>query len=186
MIRLSDILSDDVAYKRGFLATTGRRIYQMHINSYYVSCAFCLHLGRSSCHKHCFICRKGTYKECGPLLPGTFEFYGFFSDESDTDITPWVLKTPCTGFERLPLKKYFRNFKSFRSSVTAANYETVEGLFMGISRGKRPCHICASVNIDIYKECSLKGECAKKHSCSRIIREISNKYQVVSNMVILN
>lgn len=185
MIRFANMLNDDIAYRRQFLSTTGRQIYHMHINSYYVSCAFCVHLRSSSCHKHCFTCRKGTYKECGPLLPGTFNFYGQFTDEPDADITPWILKTPCTAFERLPLRKYFRNFTKLSSSVTVTNYETVEGLFLGLSRGKRPCHICASVNVDIYNECSLKGDCVKTYPCSRIIEEIADKYQAAANMMIL-
>ena len=174
---------DDSKYKKYFDQKIGPHISQMHHNNYFTSCAFCTHLQKSSCHEFCFSCSKKTYTECSLLLPGTFSFTDHYFDSAGNDLTPWVFKTPCTNFECLNSKRYFKHFISSEQSITVANFEALEGIFLGISRGKRPCHICASVNIGIFNKCSESDKIETNKSCPRIIDEISKKYQAIQGMI---
>jgi hypothetical protein len=88
--------------------------------------------------------------------------------------------TGSLNLERLDSRKYFRNFTSNDLSVTTACYEAAEGIFRGISHGKRPCHICASVNLDIYNSCIRNGKAGENTPCNRIIAEISSHYKTSS------
>ncbi|MDP4094230.1 MAG: hypothetical protein Q8920_12820 [Bacillota bacterium] len=174
--------NDDRIYIKQFNKLTGPKIYQMHLNEYLISCAFCSHLSKSSCHEYCFKCSKGVYLDCSFLLPGTFSFSSAYFDNSD-DHQPWIFKTPCSNFERLPENKYFRNFSTLSKSKTAANYEALEGIFTGLSRGKRPCHICASVNMEIYDNCSCSSASAETNPCDRIIDQISARYRAILGVI---
>ena len=156
-------------------------IYNFHINSNLICCAFCSNMMRSECHEFCFKCSKGVYAGCSPLLPGTFSFNSGYTDSSDEEVMPWIFKTPCTGFERIVGKNYFRNFTSSDKSIAIANYEVLEGLFTGASRGKKPCHVCASVSMDIYKECSEQEKNCQ--ACSKVSKYISDKYEVISGII---
>lgn len=176
-------ISEDKAYIRHFAELLCPEIYKQHLDNNFICCAFCNHLEKSSCHKYCFKCHKGTYDECGALLPGTFTFIGNHFEAMETKNTPWIFKTPCTAFERLNKKKYFKNFISKNQSITVANYEALEGIFAGLSRGKCPCHICASVNIDIYNNCSSADKNAENIYCHQIIEQISAKYQTIAGMI---
>ena len=177
------IAPDDKSYLKHFESVIGPEIYLKHAADFSVFCVFCSHLQRSSCHEYCFSCTKGTYKECSLLLPGTFSFTDSYFDALDEEFMPWIFKTPCTHFERLMPDKYFRNFLSVDHSITIACYEALEGIFFGISRGKRPCHICASVCLDIYNICTQTGKTTEDSPCDRIIAEISSQYRASSEMV---
>jgi len=179
----SGIFTDDKQYRKYFEKNAGHRIYTTHLNSYRVCCSFCRNLKKSQCHEYCFSCSKGTYNECSPLLPGTFSFSGAYFDSVEKEYVPWIFKTPCAGFERLNHKKYYRNFVSLKQSVTVANYEVLEGLFTGICREKRPCHICASVNISIFNKCAGVEKNIKNRPCDKIIDEIAKKYRSVSGLI---
>lgn len=178
------LFSEDLIYKRNFQRHTAPLIYQAHINENYVSCVFCLHLSRSQCHDYCFSCSKGVYRQCSPLLPGTFHFSDSYFDTMGRKSMPWFFKTPCTRFERLKNSRYFKHFLSKDISITAANLETLEGLFTGMSRGKRPCHICASVNLDIFNSCSKAEKEIDQKPCKRITGEIASIYRASSGMTI--
>lgn len=178
-----NFLSDDKAYIKYFENQIGPNIYRQHLDDYFVCCAFCCHLIKSSCHQYCFRCKRNTYHECGVLLPGTFSFTGSQLSDSGTDLKPWIFRTPCTGFERLSQKKYFKNFSSYVQLITVENYEALEGIFTGISRGKSPCHICASVNIDIYNNCTLPEKNAENKHCKEIIEQIGGRYKAMSCMI---
>lgn len=179
----ADFILDDKKYKKYFECILGPKIYLLHLNENYICCNFCSHLKKSTCHDFCFVCSKGTYNECSNLLPGTFSFAGSYFDSLENNCTPWIFKTPCTSFERLDCRKYFKNFVHPNKLITVANYESLEGLFLGICRGKRPCHICASVNMEIFAKCSQDERTAKNTPCYRIIDELSAKYQAALNMI---
>ena len=176
-------VSEDKAYIRHFDADISPGIYKGHLDGCFVCCAFCQHLQKSSCHEYCFTCLKRTYMECSTLLPGIFSFVGSHFDAMESTHTPWIFKTPCTAFERLSKKKYFKNFNSNSQSITVANYEALEGIFTGISRGKSPCHICASVNIGIYNDCVRSDKNAEYRYCKEIIDQIRARYRVISGMI---
>lgn len=180
LLRNFSILSDDTCYRKHFNKITKPEIYRKHSFEHFVCCAFCRNLERSRCHEFCFSCSIGTYRECGPLTPGTFEFTGSYVDMPENELKPWIFRTPCAQFERLDSRKYFRNFTSNDLSVTTACYEAAEGIFCGISHGKRPCHICASVNLDIYNSCIRNGKVEENTPCNRIITEISSHYKTLS------
>ncbi|MCX7843512.1 MAG: hypothetical protein N2489_10670 [Clostridia bacterium] len=178
-----NFISDDRAYINHFNKAIGPQVYHQHLDENFICCAFCIHLQKSSCHEYCFSCGKNIYDQCSTLLPGTFSFIGSHFDALENHNAPWIFKTPCTAFERLSEKKYYRNFNSYAQSITVANYEALEGIFTGISRGKSPCHICASVNIDIYNNC-VKGEKNSENEyCSEIIEQIADKYKAIIGMV---
>jgi hypothetical protein len=176
-----NLVFDDTKYKKYFENILGPMIYEFHINSNLTCCAFCSWLKRSKCHKFCSKCSKGVYEECSPLLPGTFSFSSNILDSSGEEQIPWIFKTPCTGFERITGKKCFKNFISKDRTITITNYEVLEGLFTGVTRGKKPCHICASASLDMYKQCSEQGSESK--TCNKVSKYITDKYEVISGMI---
>lgn len=178
-----DLYSEDAVYKRYFENILAKKIYHSHLSEYYMNCIFCSHLKKTTCHEYCFSCAKKSYSECSILLPGVFSFKDSYFDAAGNDITPWFYKTPCTDFERLDTGKYFRNFRSVSSAVTIANYEAVEALLSGISRGQRPCHVCAAVSMEIYNQCSLKGNTADKSPCAHINEKLSNIYNTAYGII---
>jgi len=116
-------------------------------------------------------------------LPGTFSFTGNSPVSGHRKNIPWIFKLPCPVFKRLDTKNYFRNFNSLKKGITVANYEVLEGLFLGKSGGKRPCHICASADINIYNKCRENKRIDKAKPCSRIIYEISKTYPLSGDAV---
>lgn len=176
-----NLFFDDIKYKKHFQSNLGPMIYNFHVNGNLICCAFCSSLKRSECHEFCFKCSKGIYEECSPLLPGTFSFSSNYIDPFGEEVMPWIFKTPCTGFERIVGNNYFRNFISSNKSITMANFEVLEGLFTGISRDKKPCHICASVSLEIYKDCTEQEK--ESVACSKVSQFITDKYKVISGMI---
>jgi hypothetical protein len=177
------LLSDDFVYKRQFERLIGPKLYNSHIRENIICCAFCEHLKRSYCHENCFKCSKGTYTECSTLIPGIYNFNDSYFDSIDSNFRPWIFNTPCTYFERLDEKNYFRNFTSPDQSISIANYEALEGIFTGISREKRPCHICASVNIGIFNNCAKSEKSMVNKPCYEILNEISKIYRASTGMI---
>lgn len=178
--------NNDRKYKKYFISHTGRELYTLHIQSNFICCAFCCHLTRSSCHNYCFSCKKNCYGECGPLLPGSFPFTGENIEKVEVEKIPWVFKIPCTSFERLRSHNYFRNFNSFSPTIAVTNFEVIEGIFTGLSRGKKPCHLCASVDLEIFNNCSNSSKAHGDEACSHVLDEISNKYNTLWGMVKYN
>jgi hypothetical protein len=167
---------DDANYKKYFENTIGPSICQTQPNGYFISCAFCSKLEKSSCHDYCFRCSNGTYKTCSILIPGTYPFTDSYLNLIEEELTPWIFKTPCMDFERLDNQKYFKNFVSNELSATVACYETLEGLFTGLIREKKPCHLCASVHIDIYNTCSQENLMQEDKPCTKIIHAMAKNY----------
>jgi len=172
------VMSDDAKYRYEFETHIGSDIYNSHIKRSYKSCAFCSNLFRSTCHNHCFRCYVKINRHCDAILPGTFPFSGSISGAAEETSTPWLYRKPCQGFDRLRRKTYYANFKSRLSAVTTANYEVLEGIFTGLTRGKRPCHICASVDLEIFNRCSQSGY-VESIPCDKIYREISSAYKTI-------
>jgi len=181
--QLIDFISDDARYKRCFISKTGHKLYQVHATINFTCCAFCSHLRKSSCHEYCFSCSKNVYEGCSLILPGIFPFTGSYADIKENSSLPWIFQTPCMGFQRLDGHNYYRNFNDLHLSITVTNYEIIEGIFTGLSNGKRPCHVCAAVNIEICKKCSDMEKNLQNIPCHRILDEISAKYRVMHGIV---
>lgn len=174
------IPSDDYVYRRHFKATIARHIYAKHLNSNYISCAFCSHLARSSCLSFRFTCSVLTYSGSAPILPCIFTYYDKGFDSYEEGFSPWIYRTPCINFERLDEDKYFKNFIFPNQTATITNFEILEGMFLGISNGKRPCHLCASVDIETYNRCVDSRKAFESKPCHKIVNEISAKYLAYS------
>lgn len=181
MIKGISLSDEDTEYKKEFENSIGPEIYRLHLGEYFICCAFCSHLVKSSCHEYCFKCSRRAYAECSYLLPGTFSFAA--SNTESPGNLPWIFKTPCSEFERLNDKKYFKHFTSLSQEVTVSNYEVLEGIFTGLSRGKKPCHVCASVNMDICSKCSDQAHDSDDHNCNRIIEEIASRYRAIPGII---
>jgi hypothetical protein len=175
--------SEDKIFRNYFENTIAPRIYSLHLNDTFISCIFCSHLYRTYCHEYCFKCSKNTYSSCSVLLPGTYPFCDSYFDTIEHGFAPWMFKTPCINFDRLSEDEYFKNFISNDPSITTANYEALEGIFIGISSGEKPCHICASVNIKIYDHCMKTREAVENKPCNKIIRKLSKKFGTSFDMI---
>jgi hypothetical protein len=170
---------DDLTYRIYFKNKLAKIIYKLHSMDYTVSCVFCSNLVKSEDHKYSFTCLHKTYTGTAPLLPGTFSYSGSCPDIKDYSAIPWFFKAPCNYFKRLDSLNYFKNFKLLDSSLSTANYETIEGILFGITRGKRPCQICASVDAEIISEC-IKEEMSEKASpCSLVRGIIASHYKTI-------
>ena len=181
--KMMDNLYEEGHYKKNFESSTGLKFYRSHIAGNFISCAFCSNLMKAACHNYCFKCRRGIYDDCNTLLPGTFSFISNLRDSSDNNTKPWLFKTPCTFFERAMKSQYYRNFISNETSVTAENFETLEGLFAGIVNGNRPCHICAAVNMQIYKRCRIEERTDICSPCDRIMKELTAEYKSMPGII---
>lgn len=170
LIRYATFFSDDLAYRLSFKHTIAQKIYEHHLNIRYKSCVFCHHLKESPYEKHRFICEKALGKTNSSLLPGPFHFLQLNYDDDDYSNLPWLFRTPCTDFNRLSKSSYFRNFTYFKTSITVAYYEYLEGLYLGICHNKRPCNICASISLSTYKKCFEDGKTPKNTPCGEIAR----------------
>lgn len=176
-------LEHDPGYRHYFRTWLAPRLLHRHLHDNHISCIFCSHLTQGLCHPFCFKCTKKSYADCSPLLPGIFPFTGAPSELLETTPVPWMFKTPCTAFERLSGEEYFRNFQKVAPSITTANLEVLEGLTTGISRGFKPCHVCASVDLAIYNRCTEEGYCSVPGACTRVLKEINKSYGTVPGMI---
>ena len=170
----------DFIYKCHFMLHTAPKIFEAHVSCPKNFCTFCNNLLKSSSHKFCFKCIKKTYSGSTHLLPGTFSFTGSYYDSAGGSCTPWLLRAPCQYFERLELKNYFRNFIFPGSPATIELLEAAEGIFTGMSRGKRPCHICASTGIEIYNHCFKAQINSLSLPCTEILDKISLPVEIHS------
>jgi hypothetical protein len=177
-------INNDTQYYKFFLNTIGPRIFEIHSSQYFVCCAFCTKLLKSNCHEYCYSCSKNVYGECSSILPESFSFVGYNYNRVDSeDFVPWIFKTPCTAFVKLPQSKYFKNFIVSDNSITIGNFEALEGVFMGLCRGKRPCHICASVNNEVFSNCSQQERIIENVPCNKFLNQISLKYKAIMGMI---
>jgi len=177
LYKTAGMLSDDIFYRMEFENTIKNFIYRKHVDASFMCCVFCIYLFRSPCHRFCFSCAKKTYNGCNQLLPGAFSFTDSYFGLTENELKPWAFKVPCKFFERLELRDYLRNFISLDNSATTANYEVLEGIFTGLSRGKRPCHICACVNKQIYNNCFRNAHTLNDTPCENIYNKISAEYR---------
>ena len=148
--------SEDLKYERYFKTVFMPKLYEAHVSEETANCAFCSKLTVTSCHKHCLKCTMGTYVHCGPVLPGIL-CYESNSERCSKSPLPWLYRQPCSNFERLEKKKYYKNLVSHTSWVKLYNFEVLEGISNGIVEGKKPCHICAASDYEIYKNCLQTG-----------------------------
>ncbi len=177
---LNNPYTSDWSYRKHFLRVIGVRIWYVQLYSGQASCAFCSYLKKAGCHPFCYRCSREVNGGCGLLLPMIIHSQGL-PDGSGTEArsVPWVFRGPCGSFKRLPLFNYFKHFNLGSPSERTYAFEVLEGLFTGLTRGKRPCHICASVNIKIYKKCQESSLVYKDIPCSRTRGEISRAYGAV-------
>lgn len=167
------LFSDDSVYRIYFEHSAAPKIYRYHMSTGYKSCVFCNHLKKSLYEKHNFICDKSSHEGYYNLLPGPFPFAKDISDANESCDLPWLFRTPCSHFNKLNKRNYFRNFTYFNTSVTVSYYEYLEGLYTGICDKKRPCNICASISLEIYKKCFEKGYTSQSTPCSKITKHLN-------------
>lgn len=171
------ILSEDTQYKWHFLKEYLPDLYRRHTSEEYASCIFCANLVRSRCHSNCLKCSVGTYIRCSPPLPGVIYKESTYPGEAESLPVPWYYRKPCYHFKRLPLAQYHRNIFSFLSPVAIFHFEIIEGLESGLCLDSKPCHICASVNYELYRKCSGQGDFEENTPCHRIKAELKNIYE---------
>lgn len=160
---------DDMAYVLLFGRNAGLRMYEMHAEACFESCIFCKYLSRSECHKYCHSCRRGAYTDCGMLLPGMLPYMACGSDIDAGSDTPWIWRMPCPLFTRREGNRYFGAFYSFDLSRTAACYEVLEGIFFGISRGRKPCNTCVSIDPAAFRACRKEDMERENEPCRRFL-----------------
>jgi len=170
------ILSEDTVYKKIFIRDFMPELYKQHTSGLYMNCVFCANLVRSKCHSNCLKCCQGTYIHCSSLLPGLLDFDTRHHYCMDILTLPWYYRETCSSFERLPPRNYFRNLFVAFSSNEIYNFEVLEGLEKGLSAEERPCHICASVDYELYKKCCGQGDFDLFTPCSKIIGELGSYY----------
>jgi hypothetical protein len=173
--------TDDMIYKKKFIKKFMPYLYERHISDLHSNCVYCANLVRSNCHKHCLKCSTGTYVHCSPLLPGILYYENKHPYNMNNESIPWLYKNTCTYFKRLDANNYFKNFKVPFSWVTIYNYEILDGLMNGIFCDEKPCHICATIDYQLYKNCFTQKGFDKKTPCTRIAAEIASRYNNVPN-----
>lgn len=168
----ASLLTDDAQYKRHIIREYLPGLYQKHTYEEYASCIFCVHLVRSRCHSNCLKCSVGTYIRCAPSLPGAIYKESGYCDETENIPVPWYFRKPCYHFNRLPPAQYHKNIYSMFSPVGIHHLEILEGLETGICSDTKPCHICASVDYEIYRKCSGQEEFNENTPCHKIKTEL--------------
>lgn len=169
--------SEDTLYKWHFIRHYMPEIYKRHTSELYMNCIFCSHLVRAGCHKHCLKCSIGAYIHCSPLLPGIIYCENSYIYNNDPLTVPWFYKKPCGSFNRLPPANYFKNLYVPLSPIGIYNFEIFEGLEQGLSGGERPCHVCASIDYELYKNCTGQGDFDMHSPCHKITEKLSSLYQ---------
>lgn len=167
--------NEDIRYERYFKTTFMASLYETHVQENFANCAFCSRLTSSSCHKHCMKCSMGTHLHCSPVLPGIL-CYESTAEHSSKVPMPWLYREPCEHFERLERNKYYKNLLSHTSWVKLYNFEVLEGISNGIVEGMKPCHICAAVDYEIYKDCLQSGNtCCNGSPCFKAAEIIGTR-----------
>lgn len=173
------VLSEDTLYKYHFMRDYMPELFKRHTSELYANCIFCSNLVRSGCHRHCLKCSIGTYIHCSPLLPGVLYCETNYPYNNDYLAVPWYYRETCSSFIRLPQANYFRNLHESFSSIGICNFEVLEGLEKGLSAGEKPCHVCASIDYELYRKCSGQGDFNVHTPCHRITTELSTVYKQV-------
>jgi hypothetical protein len=166
--------NEDILFEKYFKTEFMPSLYDIHTAEQSANCIFCSRLETSSCHKHCLKCSKGTYIRCSPLLPGILCYEDTPGHSSEAPL-PWLYKEPCRHFARLNREIYYKNLLSHTSWIRLYNFEVLEGLSNGLVTGERPCHICAAVDYEIYKDCLMAGETCTDSPCYKISGMVSSK-----------
>ena len=163
----------DRIYRKKFRECLLPELYKNHAAADFHSCAFCINLKKAHCHKHCFNCSKEMYQDCGRLLPGIIP-----AKNHNLNNTPWLFRPACINFQRLEIHSYIKHMVNGSPQVATNNLEILEGLFFGISNGSKPCHICASVHMKIFDECSSRNRQFKQTEtpCTKAFESIKNAY----------
>lgn len=171
------VLSEDTVYKRHFIRDYMPELYKQHTSELYINCVFCANLVRYGCHRNCLKCSTGTYIHCSPPLPGILYYNTRHPYIIDNLSVPWYFRETCSSFSRLSPNQYFRNLHAAFSSIDIYNFEALEGLEKGLSAGEKPCHICASIDYELYRKCSGQGDFDIFTPCHKITTELSTIYQ---------
>lgn len=175
--RSVSIFSEDAQYKYHFLNEYMPELYRKHSLENYTNCIFCTCLVRSHCHSHCFKCGVGTYIKCSPALPGAVYKEPAQSDDEEIMTVPWYYRKTCYHFKRLPQRRYFKNIYPLLSSIGIYNLEILEGLEKGLSAGVKPCHVCASIDYELYQKCSRQGDFNSSTPCHKITEKLKAVYE---------
>lgn len=176
--KVPSVIPEDIAYKWSFISKCMPALYERHTRELYSNCIFCSNLVRSDCHKYCLKCSCGTYIHCAPALPTIISESTVHQSTCAEKITrPWFYRETCSKFSRLPKSRYFKNLYSPLSAISIYNYEALEGLEKGLLSGKRPCHICASLDYDIYRTCLTQEDFSITSKCTKIFSAVSSFYQ---------
>ena len=170
------LLSDDSQYKLYFLKVYLPELYRKHTCEEYASCIFCANLVRSRCHSNCLKCSVGTYIRCSPSLPGLIYKESSYPDDESMPV-PWYYRKPCYHFKRLSQAQYHKNIYSMLSAAAVFHFEILEGLETGLCADSKPCHICASVNYNLYRECSGQEDFDENTPCHRIKEELKGIFE---------
>ena len=169
-LRKTNLITVDFIYRMYFMPIFGSKLYYRHKIVSFRSCAFCQHLSYDKLIKK-YVCSHGEYEACSSLVPciipdSSLMFSKAYLDEEQQ--TPWLFKKPCTDFDVLDAKNYFRNFISFNLNSSIIKLEALEGILMGNCSGDIPCHICACVKKDIYTKCMHIQKANEIGKCSII------------------
>ncbi len=170
------MVSEDTIYKWHFIRDYMPELYKRHTSELNANCIFCANLVRSGCHRHCLKCSIGTYIHCSPQLPGILYYEARHPYIIDRPAVPWYYKETCGSFRRLPQKHYFRNLHVLLSPIHIYNFEVLEGLENGLTSGKKPCHVCASMDYGLYRKCSGQEDFDVSTPCRKIISELRAIY----------
>ena len=172
------VIPEDLEYKWRFINQFIPALYEHHIRELYANCIFCSKLVRDDKHNYCLKCSCGTYLHCAPVLPTImFGSVPHSSAYCDKVMRPWYYKETCSKFSRLPKSKYFRNLYSPLSTLSIYNYESLEGLEKGLLSGKRPCHLCASLDYEIYRTCLNQEDFSVASPCTKIYSVMASFYR---------
>jgi hypothetical protein len=173
----ANILSEDLQYTLYFMKVFLPELYRRHTAVEHASCIFCANLVRTQCHSNCYKCSAGTYIRCSSLLPGVIYKESSYSEDADKIKVPWYYKKPCPYFKRLAQHKYHKNIYSLFNPVGIHHIEILEGLESGLCSDARPCHICASVNYELYRKCTAQDDFEENTPCHKIKSELKKIFK---------
>lgn len=176
-IRNICLFSEDTIYKHHFINEYMPLLYKKHTAAKVSNCVFCNQLVKSGCHKQCFKCAIGNYQHCSSLLPGLLNCDSIYPYKGDALKVPWYYTKTCSSFSRLPQENYFRNLNTWFSSSAIFNFEVLESLEKGLLSGEKPCHVCASTDYGIYKNCTGQGDFHVCSPCHKIVDELAEYYR---------